>query len=246
MEWERVSGFSNDEVDEVLSHLFAGSQVFLAEICDWLMVADRRQQFLADGARDLTLWVSARFGLRHSSAVQLVGVARRLQDLPLLHTRFAAGELSLDQVDALSRMATPDSEAELIEEAIGLSNAALDRAARRSHPPTVEDEQAAWRDRWLMIQHSLDGSEGRLHARLPGEDLHLVETAIRSRADRIPPNPETGMFDPYPVRLADGLVEVCATSGDQSSPSVQVTVHADLEALTTTETTGVAESKPVR
>jgi len=54
------------------------------------------------------------------------------------------------------------------------------------------------------------------------------------------------MFDPYPVRLADGLVDVCATSGDQSSPSVQVTVHADLEALTTTETTGVAESKPVR
>jgi hypothetical protein len=50
------------------------------------------------------------------------------------------------------------------------------------------------------------------------------------------------MFDPYPVRLADGLVEVCATTGDGSSPSVQVTVNADLEALTsTTETSGVAE-----
>jgi len=165
-----------------------------------------------------------------------------LQYLPLLRERFAEGGLSLDQVDALSRMATPDSEAELIEESLGLSNAALDRAARRAHPPSVEDEQAAWRSRWLMIQHSLDGSEGRLHARLPGADLHLVESAIRSRADRIPPNPETKMFDPYPVRLADGLVEVCATSGDQSSPSVQVTVHADLEALTSnTETTGVAE-----
>jgi len=69
-----------------------------------------------------------------------------------------------------------------------------------------------------------------------------VESAIRARADRFGPNPETGMFDPYPVRLADGLVELCATSGDESSPSVQVTVHADLEALTsTTETTGVAE-----
>ena len=50
------------------------------------------------------------------------------------------------------------------------------------------------------------------------------------------------MFDPYPVRLADGLVELCVISGDESSPSVQVTVHADLEALTsTTETSGVAE-----
>ena len=98
-----------------------------------------------------------------------------------------------------------------------------------------------WRDRWLTIQHTLDGTEGRLHARLPGADLHLVETAIRERADRFGPNPETNLFDPYPVRLADGLVEVCVTSGDQSSPSVQVTVHADLEALTTTETSGVAE-----
>jgi len=78
MDWERVSEFSNDDVDEALSHLFAGSQVFLAEICDWLMVADRRQQFLADGARDLAQWVSARFGLRHATAVQWVGVARRL------------------------------------------------------------------------------------------------------------------------------------------------------------------------
>jgi hypothetical protein len=88
----------------------------------------------------------------------------------------------------------------------------------------------------------LDGTDGRLHARLPGAELHLVENAIRSRADRIPPNPETDRFDPYPVRLADGLVEVCTTTGDQTSRSVQITVHADLEALTTEPTTtGVAE-----
>jgi hypothetical protein len=241
MDWERVSDFSNDDVDQVLTQLFTGSQVFLAEICDWLMVVDRRQQFLADGARDLAQWVSARFGLRDSTAVQLVGVARRLQDLPLLRERFAAGEVSLDQVDAISRMATPESEQALLEETLGLSNAALDRAARRSHPPSIEDEQKGWRDRWLTIQHSLDGSEGRLHARLPGAELHLVESAIRERADQIPVNPETNLFDPYPVRLADGLVEVCATSGDESSPSVQITVHADLEALTNTETAGVAE-----
>jgi hypothetical protein len=147
----------------------------------------------------------------------------------------------LDQVDAISRLATPDSEAALIEETMGLSNAALDRAARRAHPPTDADERSAWEARWLTIQHSLDGTEGRLHARLPGAEMHLVESAIRERADQIPVNPESGLFDPYPVRLADGLVEVCATSGDQSSPSVQVTLHADLEALTTdTATTGVA------
>jgi hypothetical protein len=239
MEWERVS---NDEVDEGIGHFLGLVSAGLAAACDWLIEADRRQQFLADGAADLGQWVSARYGLRHSTASQLVGVARRLQDLPLLRERFSDGTLSLDQVDAISRLATPDSEAALIEETMGLSNAALDRAARRAHPPTAADERSAWEARWLTIQHSLDGTEGRLHARLPGAELHLVETAIRERADQIPVNPESGLFDPYPVRLADGLVEVCATSGDQSSPSVQVTLHADLEALTTdTATTGVAE-----
>jgi hypothetical protein len=51
------------------------------------------------------------------------------------------------------------------------------------------------------------------------------------------------MFDPYPSRLADGLVELSATTGDENHEvPAQVTVFADLEALTEdTSTIGVAE-----
>jgi HNH endonuclease/Domain of unknown function (DUF222) len=71
--------------------------------------------------------------------------------------------------------------------------------------------------------------------------MSLVESEIRARADRIPPNPESGVFDPYPQRLADGLVEL-ATSGDENgSAPTQITVHADLEALIENSETGVAE-----
>jgi hypothetical protein len=239
MEWERVS---NDEVDSGIGHFLGLVSAGLAAACEWLIVADHRQQFLADGAQDLAQWVSARFGLRHSTAVQLVGVARRLQDLPLLRERFGAGELSLDQVDAISRMATPESEEALIEEALGLSTAMLDRAARRAHPPSVEDERSVWERRRLGLQWNLDQSELRFGGLLPGAEGKLVEEAVKSHADRFGPNPETGLFDDYSTRLADGLVELCATTGDESSPTVQVTVHADLEALTAdTETTGVSE-----
>ena len=112
---ERES-FSNDQADGVLSHRFSGPAVFYAEICEWLIDADRGQRFLADGARNLPEWVSARFGLRHATAAQLVRVARRLVDLPVLRSRFAAGELCLDQVDAISRLATPDTEEAVIAE----------------------------------------------------------------------------------------------------------------------------------
>ena len=68
-----------------------------------------------------------------------------------------------------------------------------------------------------------------------------METAIRDRADQFPVNPETGLFDAYSQRMADGLVEVCATTGDQTTVSPpQIVVHADLDALTTIDS-GVTE-----
>ncbi|HET9201706.1 MAG TPA: DUF222 domain-containing protein [Acidimicrobiia bacterium] len=161
MERER---FTNDQVEQVLSQLFSGLAVFHAQICDWLIEADVSQQFLVDGPRDLAQWVSARFDLRHSTAGQLVRVSRRLRDLPLLRERFAAGEMSLDQVDAISKLATPSTEEALIAECAGLSNAALDRAARRSRPPSTEDALDAFRERWFSIQYTLDGIRGHMDA----------------------------------------------------------------------------------
>ena len=162
-------------------------------------------------------------------------MARRLGDLPVLRSRFAAGELSLDQVDAIPKLATPDTEEAVIAECLGWSNAALDRAARRANPPSTGDELAAWRVRWLSIQYSLDGVRGHMDADLPGGEMSVVESAIRERADRSPINPESGLFDPYPQRMADRLVELCATtSGEQTAAPTQLTVHADLESLTLT------------
>ena len=173
--------FSNDQVDGVLSHLFSGLAVFYAEICEWLIDVDVSQRFLADGSPNLVQWVSARFGLRHSTAAQLVRVARRLEDLPLLWEKFAAGELSLDQVDSISKLATAETEEAVIAECVGLSNAALDRAARRANPPSTDDEREAWRVRWLSIQYTLDGIRGRMTTELPGLEMSLVESEIRAR-----------------------------------------------------------------
>jgi Domain of unknown function (DUF222)/HNH endonuclease len=85
------------------------------------------------------------------------------------------------------------------------------------------------------------GSEAVFHADLPGADLHQVESAIRERADRMPVNPESGIFDPYPQRLADGLVELATTGDEHNSSPAQIMVHADLETLVENSETGVAE-----
>ena len=239
MERER---HTNDQVEQVLSHLFSGVSVFHAEICEWLIEADVSQQFLADGARDVVQWLSARFGVRHSTAGQLIRVARRIQDLPQLRELFGAGELTLDQVDAISKLATPTTEEAVIAECLGLSNAALDRAARRARPMPTAGEQSIWERRRLGFQWNLDESELCFDGSLPGAEGKILEASVRERADRIPENPETGMFDSYPARLADGLVAMAATGGASVSSNVQVTVFADLEALAEpSEATGMAE-----
>jgi hypothetical protein len=235
--------YSHDQVDEGIGQFLSLSAAALAAASEWIVEADRGQLFLADGSPNLVQWVSARFGLRHSTAAQLVRVARRLQDLPLLREKFAEGALSLDQVDAISKLATLETEEAVISECLGLSNAALDRAARRADPPSTADAVDGWRERWLSIQYTLDGIRGHLNADLPGAEMSLVESAIREKADRIPVNPESGIFDPYPQRMADGLVELATTSSDEhGSGLAQITVHADLDALTEdSETTGVSE-----
>jgi hypothetical protein len=238
MDWLQATP---DEIDRGFDQFGGLHAASAAELCALIHAADIGQSWMTDGARSLTDWVAARLRLRPDTARQLVSVARRISDLPELSARFAAGDLSLDQTDAISKMATPDTEAGLIEEALGLSNALLDRRARRANPPTASDEAEAHRVRALWIQRTLDGASGRLTAQLPHLELEIVETAIRDRATKIGPDPQTGLFDAYSQRMADGLVEVCATTGDQTTVSPpQVTVNADLEALTTTDS-GVTE-----
>ncbi len=112
MDWETVSA---DEVDRGFDHFGGLRGATDAQLCSLIQAADVAQSWMSDGARSLVDWVAARLRLRHKTAGQLVSAARRLQDLPGLSSRVAAGDLSLDQTDAISRMATADTEAGLIE-----------------------------------------------------------------------------------------------------------------------------------
>lgn len=236
MGWEEVT---NDEIDEAFDQLFALSSAGLARVCELIAEVDKRQSWMADGATSLTDWVAARLRIRHNTSTRLVAIARRLIDLPLIAERFADGDLSLDQVDALSEMATSDTEAELLERATSLSNAALDRIARRRRGVSRDAEKSVWERRRLIRQWNLDESELFFHGRLPGAEGRVLDAAIDSRVDEIPPNPETGMFDPLQVRAADALTELAATDGDGGRPT-EMTVFTDVAALTS-EDHGYAE-----
>ena len=68
-----------------------------------------------DGATDMVSWLTYELGLLPRNARAWMDVAKRLHELPELRRRLASGELSLDQVQALCKIATPDDERELAD-----------------------------------------------------------------------------------------------------------------------------------
>ncbi|MGB7859375.1 MAG: DUF222 domain-containing protein [Acidimicrobiia bacterium] len=238
MDWSHATP---DEIDRGFDHFGGLNAASHAEICRLIQTADSSQTWMRDGARTLSEWVSVRLRLRTETAAKLVRVARRLDDLPILTSRFCAGQVSLDEVDAISRIATAETEIEVLNEASRLNNAQLDRMARHANPPSADDERTVWERRRLVRQWNLDESELKFHGNLPAVEGALFDRAIDERLDRIGPNPSTGLFDPMVTRSADALVEIVATTGDQSSGTPpQVTVNADFDSLLDEES-GVTE-----
>ena len=232
MVWERVS---TDEIGEAMDHFAGLVSAGWGRVCELIAEVDVRQSWMADGARSLIDWVCVRLRVRHQTAVQLVGVARRLVDLPLLAEMLGSGVLSLDQVDAISRIATPDTEADVIAETSGLSIPMLYRRARRHQGVSKEEERSVWERRQLLRQWNLDESELRFRGRLPAAEGRIFDEAVDSRVDGMDVNPETGMFDPLQTRSADALVELAASNGGGDGAPAQLTVFAELEALTTVD-----------
>ena len=222
-----------------------------AETCRWLLLVaelDRREAYLQWGCRSCAHWLSWHCGVGLRAAQDHVRVAGRLDELPLIRDAFARGELSYSKARALTRIASEESEAELLELARNASAAQLERvvrAYRRALPP--EDLEAAEEARYASFSWDDDGSLV-VHARLSAEEGAVLMQAmdlakdelIRERDDEVVAA-ERGSDRP-PLRLAratnaDALVRVAesavagagavASGGDRT----QVVVHIDAGAL---------------
>src|SRR5262249_50481914 len=98
-----------DEIAELAVHLDAAS----ARLLELIREFDPRGGW-NNGARSCAEWLSWRIGLDLGAARERVRVARALATLPLLSQALARGELSYAKVRALTRAASPDTEARLL------------------------------------------------------------------------------------------------------------------------------------
>ena len=108
---ERVAELDRlgDQIAELSAHLEAAG----ARLLDLIRDFDARGGWNI-GFRSCADWLSWRVGLAPGAARERVRVARALGTLPLLAQALARGELSYAKVRALTRVATQETEARLL------------------------------------------------------------------------------------------------------------------------------------
>ena len=98
------------EITTLAGHLNAAHYRFLKLLDEF----DREQGWAGPGVRSLAHWLSWKCGIGELVAREKVRVARALRELPLIDASFERGQISYSKVRAMTRAATPENEAQLL------------------------------------------------------------------------------------------------------------------------------------
>ena len=135
----------------------------------------------------VTAWSSGwvgNAGLDARAARERVRVAHALESLPVLTETFASGQLSYSKARALTRIATPANEADLIMIAEHATSAELERVVRSyrgvlSNEEECEESNERHAQRFFRLDPCDDGSYA-ISGRLPAESAALVMAALEA------------------------------------------------------------------
>ena len=195
---------ANDELDALLelgdqiatlaAHIHAAERRFLTLIAEF----DQLRGWEPGGHRSCAHWLAFRTGIDLGAARERVRAARALNHLPQISASMEQGELSFAKVRALTRVATPESEGDLLELALSSTAAQLERTVR------------AWRrlSRWDEGEIERMRHRSRCFSVFPDEDGMYV---VRGRLD-----PEVGAMLMRAIDAAGDALFRADTSEDTS------------------------------
>ena len=215
-----------------------------AATCRWLLLIgefDRRSGAGDWECRSTAHWLNWRCGMSLTAAREHVRVARALGELPAVTEAFGRGELSYSKVRAITRIASPSNEADLVELARAGTASHVDKvvsAFRRSVALNDERAEARHEGRYARWFHDDDGSLV-VQVRLAPEDGALVRSALEVAAENAPAEASLEQ------RRADALVSmaktVLAAEGDRVPARPEVMVHVDAAVLAHDDPVGRCE-----
>jgi len=257
-----------EELEEEIALLAARINAATHRLLVLVAEYDRRRGWQLGGHRSCAHWLAFRTGLDLGTAREKVRAARALVGLPETSASMQRGELSFSMVRALTRVATPDNESELLDLARGCTTAQLERIVRGfrlGSRQSEADREAARHDaRSFSILPDMDGMYV-VRGRLTPEVGTLLMRTVEAAGDALfrkhgPPIEPEGVSAETSTRAATqrradalGLVaeralaagfgessEAASVSGTRAE-RYQVVLHLDADTLTGHERLGRSE-----
>jgi hypothetical protein len=226
-----IATLSNEELTAALEEAFKEKTAAEGRFIFYLGEAARRETFRDYGATSTESWTVERFGVSKATARALTHVGERASDLPHLVGSLCAGEVSFDKVSAVVDVATPDTDAELRDQARLCTVRELAEVTRSAAAlPDRSSGHSSHDRKYLRFNDSL----GTMSMQLPADEYAETRSHLEARAKDIPSDGQT----PWDQRLCDGFLELLRSSVPGStapatavSPYV-VVAHVPLASLT--------------
>jgi hypothetical protein len=192
---------------------------------------DASNEWIADGAPTCAHWIADALDVEVSTAREWLRIGRALADLTLTDERFADGRLSYSKVRALTRVATPDDEAELcaLAEQVPagrlVSSLAAWTARRESPAQTEKRHRQTRRLSWHVDVDGMVVGEFRL----PPADAAVLTTAVDGLVRRNHRNASADAlrWPSIAQQRADALVALVRGGGTRIVTEIVLHVRGD-------------------
>lgn len=212
MDFTYLESLSDEALEGVAAQMQALEQSVSAIKLAAVAELDARAAYKRDYMPSMSGWLSATFCVKEQTAKNQLRIANALAGLPAIRDAYAEGALSFDQVNALTRYATSETDAQLAKQTVGVSPFLLEREACRHRSVTAEDAQTRRDQRRFRRRVDREAGIVDTHIRLPVDEDAVLMKALDLRSARQPKDPLTGVFESYEKRLCDSLVELAHQS----------------------------------
>jgi hypothetical protein len=235
-----VAGVATERLEAEVCTL--AGQIAAATCRFVLLVAelDRRETWREWGLRSTAQWLSWKCALGITAAREHVRVGRALQELPRITAAFAQGRLSYSKVRALTRVADPAREGELVDFALTATAAQLEQTIRSYERQCGTPAQE--KERLEKVRLNLfDNAEGmsNLAACLTLELAELLRVALE-RAGKDVSRTENDSAESFRADAFEVIVRAFLAGNADQVPT-EVVVHVDDEQIVSGDISPVVE-----
>lgn len=215
-------------------------------LVELVVALDDSGEWAADGAATCAHWVAHALAIEVCTAREWLRIGKKLTVLPGIASSFAEGRLSYSKVRTLTRVATPEHEAELCAIALQVPAGRLGHALAAwltRHETAEETEARQQTARGLWWRADPDGMVAGMF-RLPPADATALTSAIDAETmnGRPVPDASAGAWAGWPSvaqQRADALVRLTDGGADTRT---EVIVHVRGDGTTFDDGTPIAGS----